>query len=145
MTGGANSSPFAAQSFPNSKKVPIYCWVDRESFLVVAWRSPASTSRFTVTLHHNRAALTTRPRRLSLIILGTLISLLQYCCVAILLHYHTNVQQHCQTAAALPYCYTAVLLNCNIILLDVLPYCYIVILLYNCWFKKWCSVVFLLL
>ena len=37
MKGGAHPSPFAAFSFPNSKKVPIYCWVGRESFLVAAW------------------------------------------------------------------------------------------------------------
>ena len=29
MKGGAHPSPFAALSFPNSKKVPIYCWVDK--------------------------------------------------------------------------------------------------------------------
>ena len=29
MKGGAHPSPFAALSFPNSKKVPIFCWVDR--------------------------------------------------------------------------------------------------------------------
>ena len=42
------------------KKVPIYCWVDRESFPVVAWRSPASNSRpYCDFLHHYLAALTT--------------------------------------------------------------------------------------
>ena len=34
MKGGAHPSPFAALAFPNSKKVPIFCWVDRESFPV---------------------------------------------------------------------------------------------------------------
>ena len=63
MKGGAHPSPFAALSFTNSKKVPLYCWVDRESFPAAAWRSRASNSRDT--------ALTTRPRRLSLR-LGTL-------------------------------------------------------------------------
>ena len=29
MKGGAHFSPFAALSFPSSKKVHIYCWVDR--------------------------------------------------------------------------------------------------------------------
>ena len=29
MKGGAHPSPFAALSFPNSIKVPIYCWVGR--------------------------------------------------------------------------------------------------------------------
>ena len=43
MKGGAHPSPFAALSFPNSKKVPIYCWVDRESFPAAAQRSRAST------------------------------------------------------------------------------------------------------
>ena len=41
---GAHPSSFAALSFPNSKKVPIYGWVDRESFPVAAWRSRASNS-----------------------------------------------------------------------------------------------------
>ena len=65
MKGRAHPSPFAALAFPNSKKVPIYCWVDRESFPVVAWRSPASNSRpYGDFLHRNRAALTTGPRHL---------------------------------------------------------------------------------
>ena len=29
IKGGAHPSPFPALSFPESKKVPIYCWVDR--------------------------------------------------------------------------------------------------------------------
>ena len=29
MKGGSRLSPFAALSFPDSKKVLIYCWVDR--------------------------------------------------------------------------------------------------------------------
>ena len=33
--GGAHPAPFAASFFPDSKKLPIYCWVDRESFPVV--------------------------------------------------------------------------------------------------------------
>ena len=66
MKGGAHPSPPAALSFPTSKKVPIYCWVDRESFPVVVWRSPASNLRpYGDFLHRNRAALTTRPRCLS--------------------------------------------------------------------------------
>ena len=59
MKGGAHPSPFVALSFPDSKKVPIYCWVDRHSFPVVAWRGPGSNSRpYGDFLHHNRAALT---------------------------------------------------------------------------------------
>ena len=43
-----------------------YCWVDRDSFPVVVWRSKASSTRPSGNfLHHNRAALTTRLRRLS--------------------------------------------------------------------------------
>ena len=49
MKGGAHPSPFAALSFPNSKKVPIYCSVDRESFPVAAWPRRASNSRDTAT------------------------------------------------------------------------------------------------
>ena len=29
MKGGAHPFPSAALSFPNSKKIPIYCWADR--------------------------------------------------------------------------------------------------------------------
>ena len=28
MNGGAHPSPFAVLSFPDYKKVPVYCWVD---------------------------------------------------------------------------------------------------------------------
>ena len=37
---------FAALSFPNSKKVPIYCWVGRESFPVITWQSAAWNLHF---------------------------------------------------------------------------------------------------
>ena len=68
MKGGTHLSPLAALAFPNSKKVPIYCWGDRKRFSVVAWRSPASNLHpYGDFLHNNRAALTTRPRRLSFI------------------------------------------------------------------------------
>ena len=46
MKGGAHPSPFAALSFPNSKKVPIYCWVDREGFPVVAALNSHLTATF---------------------------------------------------------------------------------------------------
>ena len=36
MKGGARPSPFAALSFPNWKKIPIYCWVDRVFQLIYA-------------------------------------------------------------------------------------------------------------
>ena len=49
MKSRAHSFPFVALSFPNSKKVPIYCWVDRESFPVAAWRSRALNSCDTAT------------------------------------------------------------------------------------------------
>ena len=49
MKGGAHPSPFAALSFSNAIKVTIYCWVERESFPVVAWRSPGSNTLFTAT------------------------------------------------------------------------------------------------
>ena len=66
MKDGARPSPFAASVFLNSKKVPIYCWMDSESFPDVGWRSPASNSRPSGDcLHHNQAALSTRLRRLS--------------------------------------------------------------------------------
>ena len=51
-----HSFPFAALSFPNSNKLSIFCWVDRESFPVAAWRSRASNSRFYGDfLHRSRA------------------------------------------------------------------------------------------
>ena len=37
MKDGAHPSPFTALAFPNSKKVPNPCWVDREGFPVLAW------------------------------------------------------------------------------------------------------------
>ena len=37
MKDGAHPSPLAALSFPNSEKIPIHCWVDREIFAIVAW------------------------------------------------------------------------------------------------------------
>ena len=89
MKGGAHPSPFAALSFPNSKKVPIFCWVDRESFPVAAWRSRASNF-----LHHSRAALTTRPRRLS-----------RYAC--------SVLKQYCHSA--LTSCFSFVQLHCDLI------------------------------
>ena len=49
------------------KKVPVLSWVNKESFPVVAWRSqPSNSQPHGDVLHHNRAALTTRPRRLSI-------------------------------------------------------------------------------
>ena len=65
MKGGAHPSPFTALAFPDSKKVPIYCWVDRENFPVVKWRSPASNSRPYSDFKHHQATLTIRPWRLS--------------------------------------------------------------------------------
>ena len=59
MKGGANRAPLTALSFPNSKKVCFYCWVDRESFPVIAWQNPALNSQpYGNFLHHNQATLT---------------------------------------------------------------------------------------
>ena len=61
----AHISPFAALAFPNSKKVPIHCWVDRDSFPIVTWWSPASNSQpYGDFVHRDWAALTIQPRRL---------------------------------------------------------------------------------
>ena len=66
--------PFATFSFPDSKKIQIYCWIDREHFQ----RSPALNSRsFGDFLHHNQAALTTRLRSLSEPRLGSTCEVLQ--------------------------------------------------------------------
>ena len=65
MKGGAHPSPLAALSFPNSKKVPIYCWVDREFSSRRTAKPSLELTLYGDFLHHNRAALTTRPRRLS--------------------------------------------------------------------------------
>ena len=48
-------SPFAALAFPNSKKVSMYCWVDREfcnQFVATGIRSSGL-------LHHSQVLLTT--------------------------------------------------------------------------------------
>ena len=92
MKGGAHPSPFAALAFPNSKKVPIYYWVDNESFPIVA----ASNSRpYGDFLHHDRAAQITRPQHLSY---------LQIC---------QTVQISCDVLTILS-CPTSFLHNCNI-------------------------------
>ena len=58
MEGRAHPSPFTALSFPDSKKVPVYCWVDRENLKVVEWLRQVSISRpFGDVLLHNRASL----------------------------------------------------------------------------------------
>ena len=66
MKGGAHPSPFAALSFPNSKKGTHFLlgWQREFSSLRMAQRSLELT-RYGDFLHHSRAALTTRPRRLS--------------------------------------------------------------------------------
>ena len=62
MEGGAHPSNFTALAFPNSQKVPIHCWVDTESFPVVACQSPALNSQpYGHFLHHNWATLTMAP------------------------------------------------------------------------------------
>ena len=63
MKGGAHPSPFAALAFPNSKKVPIHCWADREREF--SSRRMANSQPYGDFVHLNRAALITRPRRLS--------------------------------------------------------------------------------
>ena len=45
MEGGAHSAPFACLCFDDSKQVPVYYWVDRESFSVVGWPSRGLNSR----------------------------------------------------------------------------------------------------
>ena len=65
MKGGAHPSPFTALSFPNSKKVPIYCWVDREFSSRRMAKPSLELTRYGDFLRYSRAALTTRPRRLS--------------------------------------------------------------------------------
>ena len=65
IKSGAHPSLFAALSFPGlsliRRKVHIYCWVDRETFLIVGWRSPVLSSQPSGDLLlHNRAYLTTR-------------------------------------------------------------------------------------
>ena len=64
MKGGAHSSPFAALSFPNSKNVPIFCWVDRQFSSRRMAKPSLELTRYGDFLRHNRAALTTPPRRL---------------------------------------------------------------------------------
>ena len=45
VKGGINPSPFAALSFPVSKKVPIDWWVNNESISLVGRRNPGAVSR----------------------------------------------------------------------------------------------------
>ena len=53
VKGGAHSSPFTAILFPDSKKVPICCWVDK-SFQVIGWQNLGAISQtFGKFLHHN--------------------------------------------------------------------------------------------
>ena len=49
-------SLLTVSSFPESKQVPIYCWVDRESFPVTRW---PNTGLNHDRLYHKLAALTT--------------------------------------------------------------------------------------
>ena len=37
MKGGAHPSPFAALSFPDSKKAPNYCWFNRVFYLSASY------------------------------------------------------------------------------------------------------------
>ena len=57
MKSGVHASTFAALSFLNSKKYPVYCWVDKGSFPVPGWLKSDSNNR---PLCQNRIALTTR-------------------------------------------------------------------------------------
>ena len=68
MKSGARVSPFASLSSPNSKKIPIYCWVVREFCSRRMAKPSLELTPYGDFLHHRRAALTTRSRRLSLVI-----------------------------------------------------------------------------
>ena len=61
MKGGAYLSPFTALSSPNLKKVPIYCWADREFSSRRIVKLSLELTLCCDFLHHNRVALTTRP------------------------------------------------------------------------------------
>ena len=55
MKGGARPLSFPCLILPYSKKVRFYCWVDRQSFIVVRWRISGAISRPSGDfLHHNR-------------------------------------------------------------------------------------------
>ena len=62
MKGTASPSPFVALSFPDSEKVHIYCWVNRESFQVA---TGSTWVQIHYLLNHNCASLSTRPQCLS--------------------------------------------------------------------------------
>ena len=55
VEGRSHLSPFAAVSFPDPRKVPIYCWVYR------VFQSSDGKARALDFLHHNRTSLITRP------------------------------------------------------------------------------------
>ena len=76
MKCGAHPSPFAAFSFPDSKKIPIYCWVDTVTYIyicvfighwltkrvfpAVGWQNLGAISRPSGDfLHHYRVTLST--------------------------------------------------------------------------------------
>ena len=59
----AHPSPFAALAFPNSKKVPIYCWLTERVFqLPHGEAQPRTHNLYGDFLHRNQAALITRPQ-----------------------------------------------------------------------------------
>ena len=67
MKGGAHPSPFAALSFPDSKKVryPFSARLREREFSSRRTAQPSlELTRYGDFLHHSRAALTTQPRRL---------------------------------------------------------------------------------
>ena len=65
MKGRAHPSPFAALAFPNLKKVPIHCCVDREFSSHRMVKSSLELTTLQRLSAPHWAALTTRPWRLS--------------------------------------------------------------------------------
>ena len=66
MKGGAYPSPFAALSFPNSKKIPIDSWVDRDFSSCRMAKPSLKLPLYGDFLHHKQASLTTLRRYLDL-------------------------------------------------------------------------------
>ena len=64
MKGGAHPSPFAALSFPNTKRYPFSAGLTERVFQSPHGAAEPRTHAIRDFLHHSRAALTTRPRRL---------------------------------------------------------------------------------
>ena len=71
MKGRAHPSPFAALSFPNSKKQPFTAGLTERVFQSPHAKPSLELTLYGDFLHHNRATLTIQPQRISSFVLPT--------------------------------------------------------------------------